>query len=147
MAAEIKITKRTKETLQNINNEVAQRMLKAVIFMHNEVKETLTGTRSGRRYKINKTSTGKQRKKPIYHIASAPGEPPAVLFGRLRNSIKFEVRKKGNASVEGIVGSKLDKAVWLEQGTQRIKPRPFLEPTFKKNQDKLKTIFSEKMNP
>lgn len=145
LMAEIKIVKRSKQAIVAITDEIAQRMLRAVIFMQNEVKLTLTGTRHGRRYRIGKSARGKKIKRVRYHIASAPGEPPAVLYGRLRNSIKFELRTKGLRSIEGIVGSKLDKAVWLEKGTKRIKPRPFLEPTFKKNQNELKKIFSKPM--
>lgn len=58
----------------------AWRLVKdAVLYAEGELKTTLTGRRSGRSYKISKT--GK------LHVASKPGEAPAVLFGGLRNSV------------------------------------------------------------
>jgi hypothetical protein len=67
-----------------------------------EIKMTLTGARSGRRYKVSRT--GKE------HVASAPGEAPAVLTGALSNSIgRTEPKWSGwECSVE--VGSGLGKS-------------------------------------
>jgi hypothetical protein len=73
--------------------------------------------------------------------ASAPGEAPAVLTGRLRKSISYEMR--GKFSME--FGSKEDSSVIsfgtkmkntslaiyapaLELGADNLKPRPFLTP-------------------
>lgn len=58
----------------------AEAVVKAAgLYFAGEIKTTLTGARSGRTYKVSKTGQ--------LHVASAPGEPPAVLMGALRNSI------------------------------------------------------------
>jgi hypothetical protein len=76
------------------------------------------------------------RKGKHTHVASAPGEPPAVDTGALRNSIDME-------TVGGVlrVGSGLEKAPGLEFGTiedgGHIAPRPFMRPALAKAKDKM----------
>lgn len=67
------------EELRELRPRAERVMKRAALHFQNELKRTLTGRRSGRTYVISRT--GK------VHVASAPGEPPAVLFGALRNSI------------------------------------------------------------
>lgn len=101
----------------------------------NAVKKTLTGPRHGRIYRV----------RGRLHQASAPGEPPAVLRGELRQSITVgEVIHEGwDISCE--VGSALDKALRLEVGGVdsrgvRILPRPYFEPTYIQEEDALIAI-------
>jgi phage gpG-like protein len=65
------------------------------------------------------------------HVASRPGDPPAVDTNALRGSISWEW---DGPNVR--VGSDMEKAAWLEYGTVgpefaggRIKPRPFMRPS------------------
>ena len=88
-----------------------------------------TGTRSGRHYA------------QIGHTASAPGEPPASITGRLVNSITFS-RMTDKPGTRATAGSDLAYARILEFGgytktspefgsrTVFIEPRPFLLPSF-----------------
>jgi hypothetical protein len=105
----------------------------------NELKLTLTGQRHGREYRVS--MTGK------VHIASAPGEPPAVLYGNLRNSVGFSKPVWNGNTLEAEVGIGLgvnatadrtaaSYAALLEFGgmTGRghrsyVAPRPYIEPT------------------
>lgn len=73
----------------------------------------LTGTRSGRLY----------RRHGRLMRASAPGEPPASVTGRLARSL--ETAADGDAVV---IASEVDYALYLERGTRRLAPRPFLGP-------------------
>ncbi len=57
------------------------------------------------------------------HQASAPGQPPATDTGRLANSIT--VLKRGDA---WYAGTGEDYGLYLEMGTRRIEPRPWLQP-------------------
>ena len=61
------------------------------------------------------------------HQASAPGEPPAVDTGRLRNATQADtqVRRDGD-DIVGRVVANVDYAHALEVGTERMAPRPFL---------------------
>lgn len=60
--------------------------------------------------------------------ASAPGDPPAVDTGALRNSINYEVQWGG----KHVVGTNSEYAAPLEFGATtkrgRILPRPFMRP-------------------
>lgn len=68
------------------------------------------GPKTGRIYRINGRS----------HQASAPGEPPANLTGRLAKSYNYNVH--GPYQME--VGQSAPYAGFLEDGTGRIRPRP-----------------------
>jgi len=58
---------------------------------------------------------------------SRPGEPPRKRTGQLRASIQAE--PIGTTGLLYRVGSHLKKARWLELGTVKMKPRPFLRST------------------
>lgn len=58
---------------------------------------------------------------------SVPGSGPAVRTGRLRSSISWRVLADG----EGLyaeVGSAVEYAAFVELGTERMAPRPYLVP-------------------
>ena len=73
------------ELLKEIRPDAEAAVFEAALHMANAVKRTLTGTRSGETYRVplRKNSRGALRD----HVASKPGEPPAVLYGSLRNSV------------------------------------------------------------
>lgn len=77
-------------------------------------KDLMSGPRHGRIYGT--------------HQASAPGEPPAVDTGNLKNSIGVELVAKAKA----IVFAAAEYASSLEFGTRRIAPRPFMRPAVEK---------------
>lgn len=79
-----------------------------------DVKESLSGPGSGRRYGN--------------HVASAPGEPPATDTGRLRASIRSDLTDL--ADYVARVGTNLKYARFLELGTSKMLARPFLQPAF-----------------
>lgn len=58
------------------------------------------------------------------HIASKPGEPPAVLYGDLRRSL--ETVQVSPVLVE--VSADDPKAPLLEYGTSKMAERPFMRP-------------------
>lgn len=57
--------------------------------------------------------------------ASAPGEPPANRSGFLRRSVGFVVESQNRM----VVGAEAPYGVWLDKGTRRMKPRPFVSST------------------
>lgn len=117
--------------LEALNGRIERNVERACIYLQNQTKRTLTGQRSGRIYRVAGT---KQR-----YQASAPGEPPAVRTGMLRNSIKYTVHGVG-LSVKGVVGTGLQYGEWLETGTSKMAPRPFLGPTFERERLAIKRI-------
>ncbi|HQM02115.1 MAG TPA: HK97 gp10 family phage protein [Ruminococcus flavefaciens] len=68
---------------------------------------------------------------------SAPGEPPAVVTGRLRASITHRVQVE-SGEVAGYVGTNVEYAPDLEFGTSKILPRPFMLPALQRNADWIK---------
>jgi HK97 gp10 family phage protein len=57
---------------------------------------------------------------------SAPGSPPGVVTGTLRNSIYMNVHSSGAKSALIEVGTRVKYATYLEFGTRRMAPRPFM---------------------
>ena len=125
----------TDKVIKSIEQSASKRMAKAVNEVRNVVLETLSGSRTGRKYKV----PGTQR---IY-TASAPGEPPAQATGRLRQSIKTSVKGEGK-KVVGRVGTDLDYGKKLEFGDSKVAPRPWLKPSFEKAKDKIEEILDGK---
>lgn len=98
----------------------------AAIYLVGEIQVTLSGPRHGRAYKISRTGR--------LHIASAPGEPPAVLYGRLRQSVTWTEPEWVGDVCASAVGPNVVYARRLEFGGVdsrgiRILPRPYMEPT------------------
>ena len=64
------------------------------------------------------------------HQASAPGESPADMTGKLSKSVNYKVR--GSYEVE--FGEKMPYGKYLEEGTAKIQPRPHLIRTVRKKE-------------
>ena len=82
--------------------------------------------------------------KKVPHHPSKPGCPPAPDTGTLRNSIRYRVENRGN-EVYGVVGTtQLDPpyGAYLENGTSRMKPRPWLRPAVQDNEEFIRDVFA-----
>jgi hypothetical protein len=114
----------------------------------NEIKRTLTGPRSGRPYKVSRTGRT--------HIAAAPGQPPAVLFGNLRNSVGHTDPKWTGLTISAEVGpgltggdeSKIATGYARRQEYGGVDSRgvyvpahPYMEPTAVRVEPQLDQIF------
>ena len=89
------------------------------------IKSIQTGPKSGRLYeKYNPRRT---------HRASAPGQPPASDTGNLVRNIKVNQKNKDVAEVQ----SNAPYSAFLEFGTSKMLPRPFLFPAFEKSKNKI----------
>lgn len=77
-------------------------------------------------------STQEQREKAGY----TPNDP-LDRTGELRESIT--TRADGNGS---ITGTPLDKGLWMENGTEKIPPRPYLGPAAEEEMQKIGLITS-----
>jgi HK97 gp10 family phage protein len=75
-------------------------------------------------------------KRGVPHQASAPGEAPATDTGRLVNSIVADAEWTGD-SITGYVRADVEYARWLEYGTRKILPRPFLIPAIERNRQRI----------
>ena len=85
------------------------------------IKSIQTGAKSGIVYeKYNPRRT---------HRASAPGQPPASDTGNLVSKITIRQDGKDKTNVE----SNADYSAFLEYGTSKMEPRPFMLPAFEKS--------------
>jgi len=127
------------EAVASIKAAAAQRMLAAVITVQNETKQTLSGQRHGKRYKVPTTGRGRVgegRSKAgtgVWYTASAPGEAPAprMGFAGLQGSVRYNVHNEGTRLL-GDVGTKLEYGRALEYGypPHNLAPRPWLRKSF-----------------
>jgi len=115
------MTSNRKQVISDVEARTAKNAQQAALVAEAAIKRTLTGQRSGQEYKVSKTGRT--------HIASAPGEAPAVLSGDLRASITTAASPTKKALY--YVGSDKEYAVHLEMGTKYIAPRPFFVDTIK----------------
>ena len=140
------------EVTKKIGDAAFERMISAVNEVRNETLVTLSGNRSGRIYTVMAGTVTKEQAQEVrsgkkYQIkpssitiggkrrrvytASAPGEAPAVLTGRLRQSVAGTVVIEGGQIV-GRVGTDLEYGRELEFGTKKVAARPWLKISFDK---------------
>ena len=85
------------------------------------IKSIQTGAKSGVMY---------QKYNPRReHRASAPGQAPASDTGNLVSKIIVKQKTKNITNVE----SNADYSAFLEYGTSKMQPRPFMLPAFEKS--------------
>jgi phage gpG-like protein len=60
---------------------------------------------------------------------------PLLRSGEMRESIKNRV-----SGLEAVIGSAKDEAVWMELGTTKAPPRPFLGPAIFHNEELIKEV-------
>ena len=77
------------------------------------------------------------------HTASAPGQPPVSLSGRLAASIRSNVKQRGNTIVASIRDVEF-YSKFLETGTKRgLAPRPFLSTALEQRKDSIASRIRE----
>jgi HK97 gp10 family phage protein len=97
------------------------------------IKSIQTGAKSGIVYeKYNPRRT---------HKSSAPGQPPASDTGNLVRNIRVKQKDKDNVEVQ----SNAPYSAFLEFGTSKMLPRPFLFPAFEKSKFKITEAVSNKI--
>lgn len=145
--------------IKSIKYQMAGRGYRAANVLRNKaVNEVLRGQRHGRRYIVPGTGRVHYNKRKhtakityTYYTASAPGEPPAVRTGAFRMSWLPEVNITGDADFK--VTSKIESGIKvgkgyllgdiLEEGTQRMAPRPYKEQVQDKALNEIVDIYSE----
>ena len=72
---------------------------------------------------------------------SKPGEPPHRDTGTLLKAIDYEL--VGNDTARVGVKKAVKYGYWLEYGTSKMAPRPFLRPALAKSRKKIVKIFKD----
>ena len=130
-------------TLKGVQKEVSQRTYRASNELRSASLYVLRGNRSGKTYLV----PGTQK----HYRASAPGEPPAVRTGAFRLSwgTHVHVEKNGThfraaAAIESKerAGSRLLGEI-LENGTEKMEPRPYKQAVITRALPKVKSIYQK----
>lgn len=130
------------------NIEGIERGLKiAMVALQTELRITLSKKGSGAGY------FGGSKGKGSYRTRSAPGQPPAVDTGTLRNSVQSKPQYIAGTGMTSIVLTGLVAGVnkdariprWLEYGTSRMKARPFIAPSLEAIRPSVAGTISDQM--
>lgn len=107
----------TKERLNEIRDDIENKMLAVGRFAQNKLKERLTNPLGGRR--------------------------PWLRTGMLRDSIRYQIEKSGDDTT-AIVGTPLKYGKYLEFGTVKMPPYPWLFPTIEEHRGEIRDILGAK---
>lgn len=154
------INRSTNKIVKTVFSQISKRGTRISNVLRNTEIEILSGTRSGRVYKKANThgdrkskgtkslmgDYGHKLKKGQLYRASAPGEAPASDSGTLRKS--FQAIKSKESSSKGIkvaagIETKEKYAKWLQNGTEKMAPRPFVKPILEKAKPEVIRILNE----
>jgi len=159
------------EALGELRPSAEAAVVDAAVYFVNELKLTLTGQRHGREYTVRKRATirkttGKNAGGLTRtYTASAPGEPPAVLWGNLRNSVgaSAPVWSPGMVSVDVGVGlGKPPEPGDPDPGTSyarrlefggidsrgvKIAARPYMVPTETRATPRIEQLLERRVGP
>lgn len=115
--------------VRQMGQEAGAFIRKVAFGLVTEMRLSFSKPKSGRLYRRGRTTV---------HQASAPGEPPAVDTGFLTNSI--QVATPGPLTAE--IQIPAEYAAYLELGTRRIAPRPYVQPAIDAITEKYSGILS-----
>ncbi|HDR7890857.1 TPA: HK97 gp10 family phage protein [Bacillus toyonensis] len=127
--SEFMVTRNVEQVKEQLNKIMAERIISACNQLQREMKQTVSGSHNGVKYKIPRSSRT--------YIASKPGETFASRTGELQDSIKYGLHIT-DTEVVGTIGSQLKRAVYVENGTSTVEARPFFLKTFEKERGELK---------
>lgn len=120
-------------------------MQKAAMVVEKDVKTNFTLQGSGK----------ESRRGNKVHRASTKGQSPAIDTGVLRSSMTHTVRKSGfnvigeigpdiqRIAAQSPVGTDINYGLYLELGTSKMSPRPFLRPALQRTRSKVNQIFRQ----
>lgn len=100
------------QLLADLLPEAAAVVVRTAYDINQDMQRRFVQGKSGRRYGA--------------HVASAPGEAPAVDTGHLRNSVQVQRPE----TFEALVTVGAEYAAHLEFGTRRMEARPYMGPAF-----------------
>ena len=123
----ITVKDRTPELMQKLDAAIGRFVVKGAVYIEGQLKASMAEPKTGQAYKRGKEGV---------HIASAPGESPAVDSSNLTGSIATVMA----SSLEARIGTPVDYAAMLETGTSRMAARPLWEKTASDSLPTLETI-------
>jgi phage gpG-like protein len=116
--------------MDHVRGRAVQFLYLAAFTVERKAKDLLSVAGSGR---VKGRKSG-----PVTH--SRPGESPRKQTGILHDSVTSEVDP---SSLSARVGSNLKYAAWLELGTGRIAPRPWLRRALAEMQSRVNELLAK----
>jgi HK97 gp10 family phage protein len=113
------------------SDTMVKRLKASANLVRNEaIRSILKGPATGRIYK----------RRSVTHQASAPGEAPMSDTGTLARSVYIDDRttSRTNLRIAVVAGSRY--ARWLEYGTRKMRPRPFMSPALQSQVNRIRNI-------
>ena len=133
------------EVIDKVTTQMKSRAERSTHQLRNAKIEVMRGSRSGRVYRVPNTGAT--------YRASAPGEAPAKRTGGFSNSLQRKSSAEGSGkdlTVHVMLESKLKVGggkyllgAILEEGTDRMAPRPYKEAIIEKAKPNIEKIFKE----
>lgn len=112
----IRVTDKTPELFQKLEAAIGRFVVKGAAYVEGKWKLAMVTPKTGHVY----------HRGDKIHIASAPGEAPAVDSSNYINSIEVLISEN---SLEAKIGTPVQYAAWLEDGTDRMAARPVVART------------------
>lgn len=109
--------------MQKLDAAIGRFVVKGAAYIEGQLKTSMAEPKSGKRYGD--------------HIASAPGESPAIDSSNLVNSIVTLIEAN---SLEAKIGTPVEYSLFLEEGTTKMEQRPLWEKTAKDSLPTLENI-------
>ena len=128
----VRLNLHPKRLMLRVGNRLEKNMEVATVFVRDEVKKKLNRGQPTRTLRSGSV---------IGLDPSSPGEPPKKITAQLQNSIRTKVIRRKRAII-GLVGTNLKKGRWLEFGTSKMKPRPYLRPTLSEKRRKIGRVIA-----
>jgi hypothetical protein len=133
----ISIKKHSKEAIRQSYYDLGKSLVRE------SKKLILDPPKTGKVYRI------KRNVRTTKHRSSSPGEAPANMRGNLWKSINFTVQADGDMEFgsedKTTQGKDVNYGGFLELGTSKISPRPYLITAIKNNQQNAKTYFEKNL--
>lgn len=136
--------------VKQMQAEMRRRTSAAAIRLKSQIQAEISQSGTLRYHPTTKTGKSAKSFRTIYGFThSAPGNPPYKQTGHLRRSIAWEIVSAGagGPAVIGRVGTNLKYGRWLELGTRRMKRRPYIVITLRKNEGEIRSILTGSMAP
>ena len=120
-----------KRTVPLLRNEIAKSLELCSHKVRSDIQSSMAHTE--RNMEVSYFTNNRRKA----HHPSMPGNPPAPDTGNLRNSIRYEITA-GTTESYAIIGTTQKDppyGEYLEYGTKKMKPRPWLRPAMKNNEE------------
>lgn len=131
------------EFKRELQRGLVRNLSAASIYLSNVIKADISQPGTLRYNPLTKKGKRSKSQKTLYNFThSRPGNPPYKQTGNLRRSITWEI-----VNMRGRVGTNVWYGRWLELGTGRMAPRPYLRSNLWKHHYTLVAIITRRIGP